>query len=64
MHWDGAVSLDVTSMGNLSSVPRMFKSTGGYKWRAKMIFVRPGRKKWAGGVVPLPEIMVDRVVPL
>ena len=35
-----------------------------YKWRAKMIFVRPARKKWAGGVVPLPEILVDRVVPL
>ena len=35
-----------------------------YKWRAKMIFVRPARKKWAGGVVPLPESLVDRVVPL
>ena len=32
-----------------------------YKWRAKMIFVRPTRNKWAGGVVPLCDILVHRV---
>ena len=48
--------------GNCLKFPAVLKPRDGYKWRAKMIFVRPGRKRGADTMSRPCEKVVSRTL--